>query len=232
MVDLTAEMAGLWTALGAAPVHRGRLILFTSGRSGEGVSTVSREFSRLAAARAHKPVWLVDADLEQQGQVAAMCEEPHRFGRAGDPVVGSPDGSCFFAVLPGVVGINNTMIRPARFLSARPFLGRRLYTTLYHSESVGGGQRAITLGQVDYWAALSKHSETIIIDAPSGDRSDAALTLAPFADAVVMVINQGADVSDHLLFKEQLIAAGGKVVGLVLNRADYAPPKVLSKLMG
>ena len=62
MVDLTSEMAGLWAALGSAPAHRGRVIQFACANTGEGASTVAREFARLAAVRARKPVWLVDAD--------------------------------------------------------------------------------------------------------------------------------------------------------------------------
>ncbi|HST92594.1 MAG TPA: hfsB, partial [Brevundimonas sp.] len=67
MVDLTSEMAALWAALGPAPGHRGRVVQIAAANTGEGVSTVAREYARLAAVRARKPVWLVDADLAQQG---------------------------------------------------------------------------------------------------------------------------------------------------------------------
>ena len=52
MVDLTGEMAGLWAALGPAPAHRARIIQFVGASTGEGVSTVAREYARLAAVRA------------------------------------------------------------------------------------------------------------------------------------------------------------------------------------
>ena len=52
MVDLTTEMAALWAALGPAPGHRGRVIQIAAAGSGEGVSTVAREYARLAAVRA------------------------------------------------------------------------------------------------------------------------------------------------------------------------------------
>ena len=229
MVDLTAEMAGLWTALGPPPQHRGRVVMFTSGCRGDGVSTIAREFSRLAAARARKPVWLVDADLYKQEQVSVLSAQPHRFGRAGEAVTGSPDGSCFFAVLPPVMGPGGVPVRPARLLSAKPFLGRRLFVTNFHGEHLKHSQKPVVLGQGDYWQALSQHSETVIIDAPSGD---AALSLAPFADAIVIVVREGADVTDHLNFKSQLEAAGGQVKGIVLNRSTYQAPKLLKKLTG
>lgn len=229
MIDLTAEMASLWTALGPAPSHRGRLIVFTSGAKEEGVSTISREFARLAAARAKKPVWLVDADLENQQQVTALTAQPHRFGRAGDTVAGSPDGSSFFAVFPPVVGKDGKALRPARLLSAKPFLGRRLFATRMHAEALSSAQRAVVLGQADYWDALTRHSETVIVDAPKGD---AALTLAPFADAVVLIVREGADVTAHLNFKDQLEAAGARVKGVVLNRSTYQTPPLIKKLIG
>ena len=229
MFDLTAEMAGLWTALGPPPQHRGRVLMFTSGYRGEGVSTIAREFARLAAARARKPVWLVDADLPKQEQVAFMSTQPHRFGRAGEAVTGSPDGSSFFAVLPPVKGSNGAPIRPARLLSAKPFLGRRLFVTNFHGEHLKHSQKPVVLGQGDYWQALSQHSETVVIDAPNGE---AALSLAPFADAIVLVVREGADVAEHLHFKSQIEAAGGEVKGVVLNRSTYQAPKLLQKLTG
>ena len=78
MVDLTTEMAGLWAALGPASAHRGRVIQFASATTGDGVSTVAREYARLAAVRARKPVWLIDGDLSQQGQMDAIAAEPER----------------------------------------------------------------------------------------------------------------------------------------------------------
>ncbi|WP_392353775.1 hypothetical protein V8F63_14240 [Brevundimonas sp. LF-1] len=83
MVDLTTEMAGLWAALGPAPAHRGRVILFAAATSGEGVSTVAREFARMAAVRGRRPVWLIDGDLSQQGQMEQIAAEPDRFGAWG-----------------------------------------------------------------------------------------------------------------------------------------------------
>ncbi len=88
MVDLTTEMAGLWAALGPAPAHRGRVILFAAATSGEGVSTVAREFARMAAVRGRRPVWLIDGDLSQQGQMerpSTPCRRRCAAGTASPP---------------------------------------------------------------------------------------------------------------------------------------------------
>ena len=87
MVDLTTEMAALWAALGPAPGHRGRVVQIAAANTGEGVSTVAREYARLAAVRARRPVWLIDADLAQQGQLEAVAAEPDRFGALGKAAI-------------------------------------------------------------------------------------------------------------------------------------------------
>lgn len=231
MVDLTAEMAGLWTALGAAPSHRGRLIMFVSAKTGEGASTVSREFARLAAVRAEKPVWLIDADLGRQEQQIQMIQHPERFGRAGSAVAASPDGSCFFAVKPAFVDDAGRRVRPARLLTAKPFLGRRLYVSRFQQEALKAGQNAIILRQGDYWAALAHHADTVIVDVPAADRSDAAMMLAPFMDDVVMVVGERGDVGPSLGLRTQIASVGGRLSGVVINRATYQPPKALRRLI-
>ncbi|MDD3836297.1 MAG: sugar kinase, partial [Phenylobacterium sp.] len=60
MVDLSAEMAGLWASLGAPAAGAGRIVQFIAARRGEGASTVAREFAHFAARRAGRSVWLVD----------------------------------------------------------------------------------------------------------------------------------------------------------------------------
>ncbi|MCX4196858.1 hypothetical protein OMR07_15840 [Methylobacterium organophilum] len=115
MVDLTSEMAGLWATLGPAPAHRARVIQFASAVTGEGVSTVAREFARLAAVRARKPVWLIDGDLAQQGQLETVSAEPDRFGQVGKAAQGSPDGSSFYAVTPRVTGRDGKPVPDSRF---------------------------------------------------------------------------------------------------------------------
>ncbi|MGZ3298718.1 MAG: transcriptional regulator, partial [Asticcacaulis sp.] len=99
-VDLTREMADLMSALGRPQGRRGRVLLFASACSGEGVSTVAREYARCEAAFARRPVWLVDADLGAQTQMIALGQDPRRFGPPGKLSKASPDGSVFFRVSP------------------------------------------------------------------------------------------------------------------------------------
>lgn len=233
MVDLTSEMAGLWAALGPAPAHRGRVLQFVSARSGEGVSTVAREYARLAAVRARRPVWLIDGDLSQQGQQDAVAAEPERFGRLGAPVQASPDGSIFYAVTPPVRAADGRALPPSRLLTARAALGGRLYVSRFRIEALRSGQRVEAVGDARYWDALRRHADTVVIDSPSTDRLDAALILAPLVDATVIVVAaETTDAGEAVALRDEIEAVGGRLAGVVMNRARWKPPAFVERLTG
>lgn len=233
MVDLTAEMAGLWSALGPPRGARGRVIQIVAANSGEGTSTVARELARLAAVRARRPVWLVDADLFNQTQLDCVASMPDRFGRLGRAVRASPDGSSFYSVVPPVMMRDGRLARPSALLTARPCLGGRLWITRFSSEHLRSGHRVDVMPEPAYWDALRGHAETVIVDAPAGDRSDAAVMLAPFVDATVLVVAaETTEAAGPLILRDEIEAAGGHIAGLVVNRSRYAPPKFLRGLTG
>lgn len=233
MVDLTHEMAGLWAALGPGRPDRGRVIQFIAASSGEGTSTVAREFARLAAVRARKPVWLVDADLASQDQQSAVAADAERYGGLGRAAAASPDGSAFFTIQPPARDREGRKIADARFLSARPCLGRRLWVTRFRGDALKAGQRALALPRGAYWDAMRRHAETVVVDAPAADRSDFGLTLAPFADAVVLVVAaETSDAAAGATLRHELERAGARCAGLVFNRARARPPEFLRRVMG
>ncbi len=233
MVDLTAEMAGLWAALGPAPAHRGRVVQFVSAANGEGVSTLAREFSRLAAVRARRPVWLVDADLAQQGQQEAIAGDAGRFGQLGAPAQASPDGSSFYVVTPQVQGRDGRPVPASRLSTARPCLGGRLWVTRFRGEVLRAGQRAEPLADPRYWDAMRRHADTVIVDSPAAERSDVAITLAPFMDATILVVAANSTAANEpVILRDEIEAAGGTIAGVVVNRSTYKPPPFLNRLAG
>lgn len=233
MVDLTSEMAGLWAALGPAPAHRGRVIQFACANTGEGVSTVAREFARLAAVRARKPVWLIDADLAQPWQQEAVAGEPERFGRLGAAASSSPNGSSFYTVTPPVMGRDRKPIAPARLMTARPCLGGRLWVTRFRTEVLRSGQRAEALPDPHYWDAMRQHADTVVVDAPAADRSDLAITLAPYVDATVLIVAaESTAANEPVILRDEIEAVGGRIAGVVVNRSTYSPPAFLRRLTG
>ena len=233
MVDLTSEMAALWAALGPAPGHRGRVVQIAAASSGEGVSTIAREYARLAAVRARRPVWLIDADLSQQGQMEAVASQPERFGALGKAAIATPDGSIFFAITPRIMDRAGKPVHPARLMTARPCLGGRLWVTRFAAEHLRSGQRAEAVSDARYWDALKKHADTVVIDAPAADRSDLAITLAPFVDATVLVVAADSTAANEpLMLRDEIEAVGGRIAGVVVNRSTYNPPAFLKRLTG
>ena len=233
MVDLTAEMAGLWAALGPASGHRGRVIQFVAANHGEGTSTVAREFARLAAVRARRPVWLVDADLNAQQQLEAVGAQPDRFGKLGKTAYASPDGSCFFTISPRLTAKDGRPVAPARLLIAQPCLGGRLWITRFRGEVLKSGQRVEALHDARYWDAMRKHAETVVVDAPSADRSDMAVNLAPYVDATVLVVAaETTRASEPIALRDEIEDVGGRIAGVVMNRSTYQPPGFLKKVLG
>lgn len=233
MVDLTSEMAALWAALGPAPGHRGRVVQIAAASSGEGVSTIAREYARLAAVRARRPVWLIDADLSQQGQMEAVAAQPDRFGALDKAAIATPDGSIFFAITPRVMDRAGKPVHPARLMTARPCLGGRLWVTRFAAEHLRSGQRAEAVSDARYWDALKKHADTVVIDAPAADRSDLAITLAPFVDATVLVVAADSTAANEpLMLRDEIEAVGGRIAGVVVNRSTYNPPAFLKRLAG
>ncbi len=231
MVDLTAEMAGLWTALGSAPAHRGRVLQFVSAGSGEGTSTVAREFARLAAVRARKPVWLIDADFWKQGQQEAIEAQPERFGRLGQPAAASPDGSSYYEIHPPLIGRDKRPIAPHRLTTARPCLGGRLWVTRFRTDLLRSGQRVEALPDARYWDALRRHADTVIIDMPSSERSDTAITLARMVDASILVVAaEVTQAAGPVALRDEIESVGGRIAGAVMNRTTYRPPAFLRRL--
>lgn len=233
MVDLTKEMADLMSALGRPQGKMGRALLFVSAYSGEGVSTVAREYARCEAAFASRPVWLVDADLNAQGQMLTLSQDAARFGPPGPLSRATPDGSAFFTLSPLGHDATGAPIPDATYLVARPFLDRRLWVTRFRARNMAPGQRAKLFDRTTYWSSLRRHAESIIVDAPAMDRSTAALQLAPLMDGVIMVVSEGdGDVQARINLRNDLEQVGGRVLGLVYNRARQPSKAVLRRPFG
>jgi hypothetical protein len=228
MVDLSAEMAELWTSLGASPGGRGRLVEFIAAREGEGVSTVAREFAFYAARTLGRRVWLVDLDLMGQTQAASLARDPRRFGAFGPPASATPDGSMFFSVQPPLKRPDGRPWPDARYISAHAAGGAGFWVTRFRNEAIRGRQGVHVLPVPDYWKALRRHSDLVVVDAPAAERSQSGLTVARFMDDVVLVV--AADEHDAAApaeLRDDLAAAGAHCAGLFVNRVRAAPPGFL-----
>lgn len=226
MVDLTSEMTELWTRVAPPPAGRCKVLQFVSATSGEGASTVAREFARVAAEHAKRAVWLVDLDLWAEGQVAAIGREPARYGALGTETTGAPDDATFFAIEPPAQGGN------APHLRAHGVGGRKLWVSRFKPDGIGEDQSVEIVRDPAYWSAIRKYADIVVVDAPAADRSEAALVIAPLVDATVLVVaaEQGAARAPGAL-RDAVIASGGVCAGLVFNRAKIEPPRFLKALL-
>ena len=228
MVDLSAEMADLWGSLGAPAPGRARVVQIVAARRGEGTSTVAREFAHYAAQRAGRSVWLVDLDIGTSAQHAALTAEAGRYGELGEAAAASPDGSMFFTVQPPVRNAQGQAWPDASYLNAYKVGPAKWWVTRFRREVMQPGQTVHVLPRPEYWAALRKFADLIVVDSPSADRSKAALTVAPFVDQTVLVVAaEQKDVKAPALLRDAIAEAGGQVAGLFFNRVTVEEPAFL-----
>jgi Mrp family chromosome partitioning ATPase len=232
MVDLTSEMAQLWTTLGAPSVGPVRAIQFVAARTGEGASTVAREFAHFAARRARRAIWLVDLDLMNAPQHRAIAADPGHYGVLGRQSAASPDGSSFFTVQPPTRAPDGRPWPDARFLVAHPVGGPKLWVTRFRREALQPDQTPHIVASGDYWRALKRFAELVVVDAPALDQATTALTVAPQMDFTVLVVAaDSGDAAAPAALKEAILNAGGRVAGLVFNRAAAEPPDFLKAII-
>ena len=228
MVDLASEMAQLWTSLGPPIPGFGRVISFVSATPGEGASTIAREFANFAAERVKRNVWLVELDVPATSQARAFVEERTRYGPLGREAAASPDGSAFFVVQPAMRGPDGRPWPNGRYLAAHRVADRRLWVTRFRRELMRPGQTVRVVSSGDYWAALRKHADLVVIDCPAASNSRAALLVAPFADDTVLVAAADrGDLTRTGLLRDSIISAGGRCAGVVYNRTPAEPHRFL-----
>jgi Mrp family chromosome partitioning ATPase len=201
--DVDREMASLAAALNGIETegNKGIVIHVVSVHAGEGSSTVARELASHLADHSRRRILLLDADDDGRAQARwfGMAEGEGVADRALD---GRPiDG----AVAP----IGNTVLHvgllaedPATITNATE---RNAVAALYEQFR---GEYAIT-----------------IIDCPPIEQAPDMVALSRHADGVVMLIEAGRTRAPIAMRARDMIAdAGGRVIGVVLNkRRDYIP---------
>lgn len=226
MVDLSEEMAALADRLGPPPSGGARALQFLAARSGEGTSTVARAFADTVSRRpGAKGVWLVELDVLSGAQGEAVATDPETYGALGAPVRASPDQTSFFEVQPQTRGGDGRPWPASGYLAAYPVGGRRFWVTRFRRDALTPGQQVRVIGAPDYWTSLRAHADWIVVDAPAAERSRSALAVAPHMDGTVLVVDaESEDPTSAALVRDQIGAAGGRCVGMILNRARREAP--------
>jgi Mrp family chromosome partitioning ATPase len=237
MVDLSSEMAELAGRLGLVSAAQaaggpGRVLQFVSAETGEGASTVAREFARHAAMSARRGVWLIELDLLRGEQHAAIEADPARYGALGEATRASSNGSMFFSVTPKLKGVDGRDWPDARYLEAYPVGRARWWVTRFRRDVLRPGQSVRILNAPNYWAMLRSHADLVIIDAPAAERSRVSLAVAPNVDANILVVaGDRHNTNAPLALRDAIAQGGGHCAGLVFNRAPAEPPQFLKSIL-
>ncbi len=181
-----------------------KTILFIGMQGGEGVSTVVRDFGRMAAARLDKSVLIMDAAHHNPSQhlffdIKGGAGWKDIMGR-GEPV----DNACHQS------GNEKLFLSP---ISPQTSLVPSVYD---HPAATG------------FLEELKKKYDFILIDASPATTSPDSIAISRFADGVVLVIEAERtrkQVVENV--KNKIIRNGGNIIGTVFNKRKYYIPEFI-----
>jgi len=217
MRDLRGDLGNVWRNVSRLTSKNGggRTAMFVSARDGEGTSSAAASIALLAAKRAQKSVWLVDLDLRRNSAFKG-------FERGFAKGVGAP-GRAFdaslrreqiYSIVPQL-----TTRGGDRLLTAHEITNTQLLVTRFRNEHLKKGQRVQVRTQPDWWTALRGITDWAIVDAPSLERSPAALAVASQMDGVFLVVEADSTSAEDVIgARREIEAHGGEVRGIVMNR--------------
>ncbi len=205
--DPAAGLSETWQSIGvvvesAARRAGAKALLVTSPCAGEGKSTVACNLA-VALARSGASTLLADCDLRRptQHQIFAL---PAEWSNAG---LSAFIQNVIETVNPAIAA---TEIENLGLLPAGPFPGPT--TTFFRSERFA----AMLEG-------LREKHEYVVLDGPPVTGTADGLLLASRADAVVLVLAAGETQKDDVARAKRLLAAaGGGIIGCVLNKVALA----------
>lgn len=224
MSEVAFSVEGVLDALAAQPAKSpggGRAVMIIAARRREGVTTAAAHIAMAAGPRA---TYALDLDLKRNGLAKALSAQ----APLGARIDGRLNGVSFYSVR-SASGAPQQETAPA-FGFHR--VGRaRTYVGVFDSRALPSGARVSVSGAPDYWCAARAGGADMVVDAPSLDRSDLALRVAPHMDGVVMVV--GADrgaAPAAIAAKAALVGAGANVIGLIYAGAS-APVMAIERML-
>jgi capsular exopolysaccharide synthesis family protein len=186
---------------GAKPL---RTLLLTSAQPREGKTTLSVCFG-LALARAGQRTLIVDADLRRP-RIHHIFELDNDKGLA--PMV--------FGQMPGKDAVHTIQV-PA----VAGGKGCTVSVMTSGRSSTGAFDAIQSPSLADAIGDLARSYDRVIIDSPPVLSVSDPLLLAPLVDGVVLIVATGTVTgADAKRAKDQLEQAGGRILGVVMNRFD------------
>ena len=209
---------------------RGPVIAVTAAHDGVGSSYVARNLAILAAQH-YGPfgqrVALVDLDLSQQAQSAFFADPMQQaaYGPLQGPYDATYGKAPFWQVSPDGVDEDGNRKSAARYGALYLVGDTGLTVTKFNWDEIRDGQNVHLVASRDYWHALRDQFAVILVDTPSFQRADTALTVIPEADKTVIVCD-GASASDpaQKALEGRITDSGGSCAGLVINEGAVTVP--------
>lgn len=183
-----------------------KVLQFIGARRGEGVSTVVREFARIAVERHGKSVLILDA-LYQDQTTPVNVSGSIDVSWLDLLEQGKPFDKAFFRV-----GDSNLYFAP---ISVQASLGTK----------PAAGAFAVSL-----WEKFKERFDLIIIDSSSDENTTESVALSRNVDGVILVIEAEKTRKEAVgKLKNRILASGGHVVGAILNKRRYHVPEFIYK---
>lgn len=205
----------------------GQIIQVMSASSHAGTSHVARNLSLIAARQmgdGSQRVGLFDCDFSQLAQTnyffaaqrASQMQGPYdaSFGAVPFWQVSHSNGAASEA--PNLYGL---------YIEAQSGLA---ITSLFWDQITQTDKVTLRRSQA-YWQTLRSHFSFVFIDTPALDRTDDGLLIAPDCDQTILVAKaENGNHPIHNQAREQIIGAGGRYAGLLLNAG--APMRLINPI--
>ena len=235
MVTLFDEMLRLFAVLNP-PLDegRGRILQFVSTQPNEGVSTIAREFARVAALHSPENVLLLDLNTQGQGQYEYFkdVEERDHSLSVGEPMdLGFDAGSLWRVVSETELHDRITLPR-GELMSFHRIGSTRLLVSRFHRDALQDGQTAQVTNRPALWDAVREAVNFTVVDSPASSQAVDGLAISGMMDAVVLVVEAEATrvpVIEDL--RDRLRARGAHLAGVVFNKRSFYIPEPIYRLL-
>ncbi|GFO62061.1 hypothetical protein GMST_43860 [Geomonas silvestris] len=205
-LSLKKEMTWLHHQVEAILSKSSKMIQFIGSRRGEGVSTIVREFAKIAVERHGKSVLILDSVCQEQTSGLNVSGQ-RDYGWLDLVEEGKLIEKSFFRV-----GETNLYFAPISVQSS--FIAPVKDVTL----------KASILDQ------LKDRFDLILIDSSSDTSTADSASIAKMVDGVIMILEAGKTKKKSALkLKKRIISNGGVIIGAVFNKRKYYIPDCIYK---